>query len=139
MYHCHLEFYFAGPTCGIFEIIEGMTPLERFTHNFLRSEAPEAELAAQADIIFANLEGRSLFPGDGSQGLEPSSLDTVGAVRLLVERKPEGTGLILIASKEQMAVLTDLLPDVLDIWVLPMSEEEVDRKSTRLNSSHETI
>ncbi len=125
MYHCHLEFYFAGPTCGIFEIIEGMTPLERFTHNFLRSEAPEAELAAQADIIFANLEGRSLFPGDGSQGLEPSSLDTVGAVRLLVERKPEGTGLILIASKEQMAVLTDLLPDVLDIWVLPMSEEEV--------------
>ena len=57
MYRCHTHFYFVGSHSRIFEIIREMPPLEHFIHEFAESDRPEADLAAGADVILANLKG----------------------------------------------------------------------------------
>jgi len=74
MYHCGLRFYFAGQSCRVFEIIREMPPLERFTHEFSESGKLDGALAAEADVIFANLQDmdvetdvRGLFAGKSGE------------------------------------------------------------------------
>ncbi len=108
MYHCHVRFYLAGNPNQIFEIIKAMSPLESFTHEFLESEKLEGELAAKADVILADLRGQ----------------EAGEAVQTLIANKAGETELILLAEKEQMELLEASLPEVKDVWMVPMSEEE---------------
>jgi len=108
MYHCHISFYLVGRQYSIFETIKGMPPLEHFTHSFSDSGLPDPGLAAQADVILADLADQDLGQ----------------ALRMLAASGSRDTEIILLAGRGQVDRLTEELPGVRDIWVLPMSEWE---------------
>ena len=56
MYHCHVHFYFIGHQHRIMDVVKEMSPLDNFTHEFSEGDVPEAEMAAKADVIFADLQ-----------------------------------------------------------------------------------
>ncbi|NBH71905.1 response regulator [Clostridiaceae bacterium] len=108
MYHCHLRFYLAGNPNRVFEIIKEMPPLEHFTHGFSQNERPDSAMAANADVILADLR----------------DMDARKEAQMLVANKSREAELILLAGKDQIEPLEDILPEVADIWVAPMSEGE---------------
>ena len=109
MYHCHLKFYLVGNSCKAFEVIKEMTPFEHFTHKFLESGTPETSLAEKADVILVSIRGQ----------------EAEETLKLLTTHKQKEAELILLADKVQPAALSEYLPDIKDIWMMPMSEEEV--------------
>ncbi len=109
MYHCHIHFYFIGQPCRVFEIIKEMPALEYFSHEFLESKEPEEALTVRADVIVADLQ----------------DMDVKQGVRALITGKSKEAQLILLADQSQMALLEDDLPKINDIWVYPMSEQEI--------------
>ena len=115
MYHCHLQFYLSGYPCRVFETIRNMAPLERFSHEFYEGEKPQKALIAKADVIFAALSG----------------LDVKETIQALLADKKKETELILLAEKEQAALLTDYLPEITDLWIMPMSDEEISFRFLR--------
>ena len=104
MYHCHVQIYLAGSSCEAFETVKGMPPLEHFSHSFLESAGLDEGLAAQADLILADL---------GAVG---------DAAALLACKRPEAE-CILLAGREDISHLV-VLPGVSDIWTLPLEVEE---------------
>lgn len=109
MYHCHIHFYFMGQPCRVFEMIKEMPALEHFSHEFLESERPEGALTAKADVIVADLQ----------------DMDVKQGVRALITGKSKEAQLILLADQSQIALLEDDLPKINDIWVYPMSDQEI--------------
>ena len=109
MYHCHIHFYLAGCPCNTFDILREISPFKNFTHEFSEEESPNAELAARADVIIANLQ-----EGDGKE-----------AVRVFIAGKRPETELILLADKGQMPFLEEYMAQIKDIWILPMSDAEI--------------
>ncbi|MCI8483733.1 MAG: response regulator [Lachnospiraceae bacterium] len=109
MYHCHVQFYLLGRPCRMFEIIKEMSPLDHFTHEYLESEKPEKMLAEKADMIFADLQGA----------------DTRAVTEALILAKKKEAGLILLADRSQMDVLEEKFSEIKDIWICPMTEEEI--------------
>ena len=109
MYHCHIRFYLIGHQNSNFEIIRQMSPFAHFTHTFSESDKPEKALTAEADVIFAYLHNMHI----------QETLQT------LLSCKSETTEVILFADKEQVALLTDFLPEIKDIWINPLSEDEI--------------
>lgn len=110
MYHCHLQFYLTGCPCGTFERIKKMSPLEQFTHEFIESDEVQSNLAARADVILANL-------------IQKESRQTLQALLAAKRREAE---VILLAGKEQIPLLKELLGEVCDIWILPMDDDEAE-------------
>ena len=108
MYHCHIQFYLTGYQHRVFEIIKKMSPLEHFSHEFYESNRPEEKLTAKADVILADLQ----------------DMDE-DALRVLTLNKKKEAELILLLDRNQMSLLTDSLSEIKDIWIMPMSEEEV--------------
>ena len=109
MYHCNVHFYLAGHQRKLFEIIKGMSPLAHFTHEFSESSRPDADLAAKADVILADLQ----------------DMDVLEAVPKLLSAKKKEAELILLAEKDQILLLTDRLSEIKDIWTMPMSDDEI--------------
>ncbi|MCM1497936.1 MAG: response regulator [Clostridium sp.] len=110
MYHCHIRFYLVGYSYKLFEMIKEMPQFEHFTHEFIQSDKPEKELAAKADVIFADLEEQ----------------DEQEALQILTSGKSGEAELILLAKESQITRLLDLpVQDIDDIWTMPMSEEEI--------------
>ena len=109
MYHCHTQFYLIGEPCREFSIIREALPLESFTHSFTDSAAPAPALLNRADILFADL--RSLRPEE--------------ALPILFQGKRPDTECILLAQPDQFPLLSAYLPELLDIWTLPMDEAEI--------------
>ena len=109
MYHCNVHFYLAGHQRKVFEIIKGMSPLAHFTHVFSESIRPDPELAARADVILADLQ----------------DVDVLEEVPKLLSAKGSEAELILLADRDQILLLTDKLPEIKDIWTMPMSDEEI--------------
>lgn len=109
MYHCHVQFYLVGARCRAFDLIQEMTPPEHFTYEFFESRNPESALAAQADVILANLQ----------------DMDVKEAVRMLAPEGEKEVQLILLADKQQIAAMGEDLWKVQDIWTVPMSEDEL--------------
>ena len=109
MYHCHLKFYLLGRQSRIFEIIKEMPPLEHFTHEYMESSYPEQTLAQKADVILADLQ----------------DLNTKEAVQELIQAKPVEAELILLAEKEKISIILEEFSKVKDIWICPMSQEEI--------------
>ncbi|MCR2045929.1 response regulator [Acetatifactor muris] len=115
MYHCHVHFYFTGQNCRVFEIIKESSRPENFTYTFAADEVPEKNAASEADVIVANLQG----------------MDAVKTVRTLISGKSEEARLILVAERMQMDLLTGELPEIEDIWISPMTEEEIKFRFNR--------
>ncbi len=109
MYHCHVHFYLLGRQSRTFEIMKGMPPLEHFAHEYMESSEPEQALAAKADVIIADLHGR----------------DAGEAVKALIQAKSKEAELIVLADKEQIGILTSSFTDIKDIWICPMTDEEI--------------
>ncbi len=118
MYHCQIHFYFSGHPCRVFEGFRESSPLEHFTHSFTQSLQPEATLARGADVIVANLE----------------DTDERETVDRLVQAKRGDAELILLADSARAEVLLRekrLVKDVADLWILPMTEEEISFRVSR--------
>ena len=109
MYHCRIQFYVVGRRREVLETISAMPPLEQFSHIFTDSGGADSTLAAKADVILADLR----------------ELDAEETVKTLLSGKREETELILLADAERAAMLTDYLPQIKDIWTVPMSEKEL--------------
>ena len=109
MYHCRICFYLTGHPDRMFDVIKDMTPLEHFSHEFLESAEPEEVLAAKADVILADLR----------------ELEIKETLHSLISGKKKDAELILLAEKKQVVELIGELPEIKDIWIMPMSEEEV--------------
>ncbi len=112
MYHCCIHFYLIGNMIhkdDFFETIKEIPPLGNFSHEFREGSAPEAGNTAWADVIFVDLRS-----GDAGE-----------TVKFLLAEKKKETGLVLLAGKEQMAQFSEVLPEILDVWFLPMSRQEI--------------
>ncbi len=109
MYHCHVHFHLVGIRQDVFAVIEEMSPLPCFTHEFTKSERAGDALTGGADVILADLR----------------DMDVRETVCALTADRGEDTELILLAEKEQIPLLTKMLDGVKDIWTLPMSGEEI--------------
>lgn len=109
MYHCCVHFYLLGDRSEIFEIIKEMPPLEHFTHEFWESGEVDEALAAKANVILADLRDS----------------ETKNVADRIVSSKNKEAELILIADKEQTGLLSGILPEVKDIWIGLMTEEEI--------------
>lgn len=122
MYHCHVHFYLFGEENRLFELMKGMPPFENFTHDFFESSGLEKQLAEKADVIFAYLRNN-----------EAGELPLLTS-RIVSEMK-DGAELILLTDKEQVSALYGVMENVKDIWVLPMSDEELRFRFLRWQQS----
>lgn len=110
MYHCHVQFYLLNRQNSLCEIIRQMPPFEHFSHEFQESEQLDETIAANADVILADL---------------PES-ETKEKIQALLSCKKEDAQLILLAEKEQLDLLPeDILSEIEDIWILPLTEQEI--------------
>lgn len=115
MYHCHTHFYLIGHKTEVFEEIKKMPPLEHFTHEFYESDIPKRELTTAADVIIASLQDIA----------EREMLEA------LVSEKKEGAELIILAESGQTAILADKMTEITDIWVIPMTSDEIQFRFLR--------
>lgn len=111
MYSCHLHIYLAGHPCRAFEVIKEMPSMEHFTHIFFESDGIEGKLVSEADVVLADL----------------SRMDAADALHILSSNKNENSQIILLADRDCVQALTKSpeAVDIRDIWVNPMSDEEV--------------
>ncbi len=109
MYHCHMHLYLAGCQIKTVETIKDMKPLEQFTHTFMESDGIDETMAAEADVIWLGLQG----------------MDVRKTVQTMIRAKREETELIVLADREQMLLLSEELPQIKDVWIMPMEEEEL--------------
>ena len=111
MYTCHLHIYLAGHPSHALDVIKKMPALEKFTHIFSESDEAEASLSKKADVIIADLSNTDMQP----------------AVQTFLQNCSAGTPIILLADKKQMRLLCSepALKDITDIWIMPMSDEEL--------------
>ena len=119
MYHCHVRIYYTGSQSHMSETIKNMIPLDAFDHEFTESENPQETLAAEADVIFADLQG----------------MDAVKAVQDLTAWKKQESDFILLAEQKQFAELADNLSGVTDVWTLPMTDAELRFRFLRWQKS----
>lgn len=120
MYHCHICFYVIGKQTRLGEIFKAMPALDFFTHEFVESEIPNKELTEKADIIIADLCG----------------MEAEKEVQKLTAWKKPETGLILLIEQGQFSDLADTLSEVEDIWILPMTDEEIRFRFLRWQQSY---
>ncbi len=118
MYHCHINFFFLGKQRKIFKLIEEISPLEHFTHEYFESKTPYETMVSKADVIIANLY----------------DMDAAATIQMLLSEKRPTTELIILADKEQIACLAGMigcLTELYDIWTLPLSNEELTFRFTK--------
>ncbi|GFI23367.1 signal transduction histidine-protein kinase BarA [Lachnospiraceae bacterium] len=118
MYHCHINFFFLGKQRKIFKLIEEISPLEHFTHEYFESKTPYETMVSKADVIIANLH----------------DMDAAATIQMLLSEKRPTTELIILADKEQIACLAGMigcLTELYDIWTLPLSNEELTFRFTK--------
>lgn len=111
MYTCRLHIYFAGHPSHAFDVIKKMPSLDKFTHIFSESDEAEVSLSQEADVIIADL----------------SHMDMPSSLQIFLSNRRAGTEVILLADKKQMQLLCSdpALKDITDIWIMPMSDEEL--------------
>lgn len=119
MYHCHMHLYLAGCRKETAKIIKAMEPFERFTHTFMESEGIDEVSAAKADVIWLGLQG----------------MDAREAVQTMIHVKRKEADLIVFADRSQIALLTNELSEIKDIWTMPMEEEELRFRILRWQQS----
>lgn len=118
MYHCHINFFFLGKQRKLFKLIEDLSPLEHFTHEYFESRTPYESIISKADVIIANLY----------------DMDAAATIQILLSEKKQTTVLIIFADKQQIACLSEMagcLAEIYDIWTLPLSNEELTFRFTK--------
>ena len=120
MYHCHVHFCLTGSSCGVFEIIKDMSPLEHFTHEFVHSENIESLSEVQADVILA-------YPRQPKDREE---------LKKLMSGRSGETQLILIADRDQADGLGEFLAWAKDLWIMPMSDDEIQFRFIRWQQAY---
>jgi len=108
-----------GPYHKAFDLIREETPFEEFHYTFVRSEVPEADMAAGADVILANLQ----------EGNGPEQLD------MLEEYRNRNSQLILICGKEQVKLFAGSRAEIEDIWEMSLPDEEIRFRFRRWQKS----
>ena len=109
MNRCHLDFYCVGCHPEVFETVKAMPALAPFTHAFTVSGQPDPAAAGLADVILADLR----------------DTDVPGTLQGLLSRKKESAQLILLADLERFKLTADQLAQAVDLWVMPMTEDEL--------------
>ena len=111
MYTCNLHIYFTGHPSHTLDVIKKMPSLENFTHIFSESDEAEASMSQEADVIIADL----------------SHMDLQSTLPIFLQNRRSETQLILLADKKQMQLLCSdpALKEITDIWIMPMSDEEL--------------
>ncbi|MDE5717062.1 MAG: response regulator, partial [Lachnospiraceae bacterium] len=111
MYTCSLHIYFTGHPSHAMDVIKRMPSLDHFTHIFSESDEAEASLSQKADVIIADL----------------SHTDVQSALQIFLTNRREDAQIILLADKRQMQLLCadPALKDITDIWIIPMTDEEL--------------
>lgn len=118
MYHCRIQFYFAGVSDDFIRVIKDFDPPENFEYEFV------GELS-DADIIFADL---SAFPS-------VAELREVLADAKKYVASDERAEIILLCRKDDN-IFAEELPFVSDVWFLPLSEEEIRFRFERRRKLH---
>lgn len=108
MYHYCLKIYFIGIEKTMKEVIQSISPMEHFSHEFLESERTEKEMLSRADIVLMDLHHVSIEE----------------AVKISKQKKTHAE-MVLLVEKEQMEQIKDHLLSFQDIWNLPMCQEEI--------------
>ncbi|MCM1266353.1 MAG: GGDEF domain-containing protein [Bacteroidales bacterium] len=110
MYHCHICFYLISEQRELFAVLQEMPRFLNFTHEYIQSDAPDPELAVEADVILADV----------------SRMQAEETLSFLISHKKAEAELILLADKEQTEALTEAYDEeIADIWVMPLSESEL--------------
>ncbi len=111
MYTCQLHIYFAGHPSRALDVIKKMPSLKNFTHIFSESDEAEASLSQKADAIIADLSHMEMLP----------------ALQTILANHHAGAQILLLADKKQMQILCSdpALKNISDIWIMPMSDEEI--------------
>ncbi len=122
MYHCHLRFLLLGSQNQMFEQIKDIVPLEHFEHEFWENTVIDETMVSSADVIFACLSGA----------------DASATVPKLIAGKKKDAQLIVLAEKEQIEGLAEALPQIHDIWTLPMTGTELAFRFLRWQQSYKT-
>ena len=111
MYTCQLHIYFAGHPSRALDVIKKMPSLKNFTHIFSESDEVEASLSQKADAIIADLSHMEMLP----------------ALQTILANHHAGAQILLLAEKKKMKILCSdpALKNISDIWIMPMSDEEI--------------
>ncbi|MCI8304207.1 MAG: response regulator [Lawsonibacter sp.] len=109
MYHCFVHFYLVGLERTESDTLREMPAFDHFVHMFTESAQPDTSLASRADVILADLR----------------EVDGCSVAQALAGSKRPDTQLILLASPEQVPLLTDSLPHISEIWTPPLTQEMV--------------
>lgn len=115
MYHCHIQFYVTGRQRRMAEVIRRLSLPGNFTDVLKESEEPEADLTSEADVIFAALRKR----------------DRDIMLQELIANKRQDAVLILLADRKWDEIWKGSLTGVDDVWMLPMTEEELGFRFSR--------
>ena len=119
MYRCCVHFYLMGWETEATRLLKDIPPLDHFSHTFTSSAQPEASLAAQADVILADLR----------------TMDAASALQALTAVQKEDAQLIVLAGSEQLPQLSPFLPRLRDVWTAPMTEEALKFRFQRWQES----
>lgn len=109
MNRCCLDFYCVGRHPEVFDTVKAMPALTPFTHAFTVSGQLDPAPAAAADVILADLR----------------EMDGPDTLQSLLSCKKESAQLILLADLERFNLTADQLSQVTDLWVMPMTEDEL--------------
>lgn len=112
MYHCNIHISFWNVSSEIRNTIKEIEPVPQFFHQVVDSNLPQVIQLKKADFILADLHQ---YAGDEQAGIE-----------FLLNHKKEDSDLILCVEKSQVeSVLSLAGAEITDIWILPLSAEEV--------------
>lgn len=121
MYQCNICCYLWNINPETKNVIREISPLERFTHEFLDSQDLEEDLAVQADLVIADF----------------SNMDVEKAWTHLMSVCKPGAEVILCMTAGQVDVVSpDLWASVADIWKFPMSDAEISHRFHQWQQSY---
>ena len=121
MNHCRLVFYCVGCHPEVFDTIKAMPALIPFTHAFTVSGMLDPAAAGLADVLLADLR----------------DTDDSGTLQSLLSCKKESAQLILLADLERFKLTADQLAQVTDLWVMPMTEDELRFRFLRWQQTYQ--
>lgn len=111
MYHCNLLFYIFNMDEDRQRVIQNISPLEKFTHEFCMGRRFDVELAQKADVIIANL----------------TNMDELLEFKQVAAFKKRDAQVILCGAKKQIENLfeSEDMSEVTDVWDMPMTKKEL--------------
>lgn len=124
MYHCNINFYFVGRFFDFIEVIETIPRPENFSYTFSDDFiTPSIINIENADVIFFSFTE-----------LTPSK--NINDIKLIISNKRPDAQLIVLIEKKFFSLLNNLLSEITDIWIIPMSEDELRFRFMKLQDNY---